>query len=230
LRNRYVLSPSDVLPDDAPVWVPAGAIPPALRQFGRFLDTEDWWPGDVLLTKDRAPDYFTNKIIDYQVKGGYASNHAQWTHAAMYVGDDSNVCEATIADWRFWRGKVVVTSLFNYCGGYDLRLRRSKHIDTPRKGWRMVAEAMTQIGKPYDMGRILEIATAVNGKEGFWTNNLFPVAKNRAQICSTLFADSHNKVTSFTVGDKSGICVPAYLSRCSDLTDIPLQWTRIVDE
>lgn len=201
-----------------------------MREFGRYPHTVDWRPGDLLLTRDHNPDFFSRKIVKYQIDGGYHKADAEWTHAAVYVGDNHNVCEATVPDWRLWKGRVILTHLFSYCGGYDLRLRRSKHIDTPDKGWRMVVEAMTQLGKPYDVERIIEIAMKVNKETGFWTRDLFVGGARRALICSTLYADSHNKVAAKDIGEKSsGVSLPAYLSQCGDFDDIPLKWAQIAN-
>lgn len=227
----HVLSPDVGLCPNGPVWKPDGAIPPKVREFGRVPCTADWKPGDLVLIKERQPDYFSKKITQYQVDGGYSQDDSEWTHAAVYVGDDAlHVCEATVPGWHIWRGRVVFTSLLDYCGKHELRVRRSNHIDTVDKGWLLVIEAMTQMGKRYDVSRILEIAFKVNGNKnkGFWSRDLFSIGPRGALMCSTLYADSHNRVSDKDIGEKSGVCVPAYLSQCDAFTDIPLTWAQIV--
>jgi cell wall-associated NlpC family hydrolase len=71
-------------------------LPLEARTWGRILDLSQLQPGDLLLTRpaDPSTDAVSRGIIAAQERGGFHARHAQWTHAAVYLGDDEHVCEA----------------------------------------------------------------------------------------------------------------------------------------
>ena len=87
------MSPSDNAQPDSH-WNPPGPIPSALREFGKFPNTHDWKPADLLLVSSVVPDAVTKQIINTQLRGGFGPDDARWQHAAVYLGD-GYVMEAT---------------------------------------------------------------------------------------------------------------------------------------
>src|SRR5271156_3828546 len=71
-------------------------LPAEARGWGRILDMSALEAGDLMLTRpsDPKPDRISQAIIDAQRSAGFHLRHAQWTHAAVYLGDDEHLCEA----------------------------------------------------------------------------------------------------------------------------------------
>jgi hypothetical protein len=221
---------SELLPDSAPLangnWVPPGAIPASLREFGKYPNTSDWWPGDLLLTRDIEPDRVSRAITSAQVRGGYHQDDSDWTHAALYLGDGLNVCEASFdSPWR--GGDVRITRLWDYCGSYALRVRRSTFITEEETGWLMAVSALTHLREDYDFSYVWKLALQAWSGRGFWQSDIRVSIKPSALVCSTLYADAHNRVTRRLLGESNGLCVPAYLSQCRELDEINADWLRI---
>ena len=55
------------------------AINPAVRTFGKLVDTSQLRPGDLMLSQDLEADPTSNLIANVQVEGGYAAADAKWT-------------------------------------------------------------------------------------------------------------------------------------------------------
>src|ERR1700730_13201957 len=68
------------------------------------------------------------------MKGGYAPLDARWTHAAVYLGDGQNICEATFTSILFG-GRVAFNPQLNYCGSHAIRVRRSTLVVDKEMGW-----------------------------------------------------------------------------------------------
>jgi hypothetical protein len=58
----------------------------SFKSLGRVPDFDAWHPVDLILTKDKRPDAISKAIQRIQ-EPGYGSKHAEWTHAAIYLGD-----------------------------------------------------------------------------------------------------------------------------------------------
>jgi hypothetical protein len=206
-------------------WTPRGAIPQHLRTFGKFPKTDSWWPGDLILTRETTPDRVSVAITTAQKKGGYAPLDARWTHAAVYLGDGQNICEATFSS--FFSGSVVFNPLWNYCGSHALRIRRSSLVTDKEKGWRLAIYALTHMGKKYDFRNALHIGRQAYKGRGFWQNDLKVKINRQALICSTLYSDSHAMATERPLGEANGLCVPAFLSQCAVFTEVESAWLSI---
>lgn len=64
-----------------------------IRSFGYLPDEAELLPADIVLIASdggKAPRW----IEATQRRGGFAEDHARWTHAALYIGND-RVVEAT---------------------------------------------------------------------------------------------------------------------------------------
>jgi hypothetical protein len=205
------------------------ALPAATRKFGKLIDTSNLSPGDLLLSRDLTPDRISSLITTVQVDGGYHANDARWTHAAMYVGDGANVVEATF-DSVLGGGSVRLTSLDDYSQGTcSLRFRRSKYVLDDQQRWRICIRAMSRLGRPYDFVQALLMwfGVAFRG-QGFFGAEI-QRSTSAAVICSTLYADSYNEATRRSLGEVSGVCVPAWLSASEEFNDVQAEWSQISD-
>jgi hypothetical protein len=203
------------------------ALPKATQSFGKLLDTEILWPGDLLLTRDIKPGRISGAITQVQANGGYELTDSRWTHAAMYLGDGESVVEATFENPVFG-GSVRITKLDDYCQGSDiLRFRRSNFIVDEKQGWRVCVRALSRLNTNYNL---LDAATmwfnvVIMGR-GFYGEkmhrSIFP-----AVVCSTLYADAYNEATRRSLGEVNGTCVPAWLSCSDEFTDLKVVWRAI---
>jgi hypothetical protein len=204
------------------------ALPPSTRRFGKLVDTRNLRPGDLLLSRELEPDDVSRRIADIQTEGGYADHDGQWTHAAMYVGDDTSIVEATF-DGFMEGGNVRLTSLDEYCNGQNaLRFRRSRFIATDRDGWRVCVRAMSRLKEPYSFGYIAQTwFNVVFRKRGFYSaERQRPTTK--AVVCSTLYADAYNEALRRSLGEVNGACVPAWLSASDEFQDVQAEWVSVI--
>jgi hypothetical protein len=70
-------------------------LPKEAWAWGRIIDVSDLEPGDLPLfrTLEEHSDAVSRAIVETQRKT-FAPRHAQWTHAAVYLGDGEHICEA----------------------------------------------------------------------------------------------------------------------------------------
>ena len=201
------------------VWKPEGPFDLRLYNFGRFPDTSVWQPGDLLLFSKVHPSWGSRRIIHCQCRGGYAHVYdACWHHAAVYLGDES-LCEATPIWVRHGR-------IDPYIGEYFVRIRRDYSL-TPNQGWRIAINALTRVGTPYSLPGIARLG--FQSMRGYWkpwpgTSRLGA----RSVVCSKLYAEAYTAVTGRTLENSVGNeTTPAFLSRTSQLKDVPTTWLRI---
>jgi hypothetical protein len=205
----------------------ARALPQATRRFGKLVNSTVLKPGDLLLSRELNPDRISTHITTVQVEGGYEEIDGRWTHAAMYVGDDSNVVEATF-DGLTSGGSVRLTSLDTYCeGAHALRFRRSKFVKDDRDGWRVCIRALSRLKEPYSFVHLVEMwFNVVFRGKGFYSDERYGHAAD-AIVCSTLYADAYNEALRRSLGEVNGLCVPAWLSASDEFEDLDVPWTRL---
>jgi hypothetical protein len=145
----------------------------------------------------------------------------------MYLGYEASAVEATI-DSPLSGGNVRITSLDECCDGLNvLRFRRSNFIEHEKEGWRVCIRALSRLGKPYSLTGAFKLwydVKACGG--GFYDSNQAGLL-SAAILCSTLYADAFNEATRRTLGEISGICVPAWLSATGDFFDVDVGWLKI---
>jgi hypothetical protein len=200
------------------------ALPPEIRKFGRILDTSNLWPGDLLLSADATGKHTISAMIEgVQAKGGYAPRHARWVHAAMYLGDDRQVVEAS-----FEEGEVRISRLEEYYDGKSLlRFRRSRKVSQERDGWKLCICALARLKEPYDLFAVVKAwAKVYLFGIGFY-NRKRENSTSDAAVCSTLYADAHNEALGTNLGQHSGMCVPATLSGSDEFVDVDARWLKI---
>ena len=159
------------------------------------------------------------KIVEAQEIGGYASEDARWTHAAVYAGARVGLCEAT-------RRGVHVNLLHGYIGKYLFRVRRDCSVDRDT-AWEIVVNALVRLNTPYSLRSIGTIFRRAIGS-GLWSSQEVSAHEKDASICSQLYAEAYSMATEKTLWNSVGKEVtPAYLSQTLILTDVSLQWRRI---
>ena len=205
-------------------------LPEVARTWGRIVDTTKLLPGDLILTRDTKPDDISEAISAAQEKGGFPKRHAQWTHAAIYLGDGEHICEANFKVPNIPWG-VRMRSIYNYCDGNTaLRARRPKvHDDQQRI--RIAIGAMTSLGKGYSFSQIYSFAKAAYSGRGFWQNGETRQRISRKPlVCSTLYQDAYNFSYQGVTVRMGTMCTPAHLSASPDFeTDDPeIGWLEIV--
>ena len=217
MSAQLVLDPQDLTTTSH--WTPAGPIPPAPRQFGRFPDVRKWLPGDLLLFSAVSPNWIAQQIIQGQ-KRGYAEEDACWHHAAVYLGDGVSICEAVITGVRY-------TPIYPYIlGDYRLRVRRDNSLSDEER-WKIAIQSLTRLASPYGFKGIVSLA--LQSWRGFWTSSgSLPYLGARAVICSQLYSDSYSLVTErLLVKNPTGTVKPADLSLAPLLTDVATTWLKI---
>jgi hypothetical protein len=222
---------NELLPSDTPrgePWQFRRGIPTKFRKFGLYPNVDEWFPGDLILTRELQPDGISKQIRVVQDKAGYDA-HSVWTHAAIYLGDGWRICEAT-AEGALPLGDVRLTPLWDYCNGEQaLRVRRPKASAQRRDiGWLMVIEAVQRLREKYDVAGIVKQALSIHmlSKDDFWIGGE-PSKIEVPLVCSTLYADVFTRVTRRVLGEYNGMCMPGFLSIAEDFDDVPLYWREI---
>jgi len=207
-------------------------LPKEARTWGRIVDLTALEAGDLLLFRpvDPASDSISSSIMRAQIKGGLPSRHAQWTHAAVYLGDDEHICEANFKVPGAANG-VIIRSAFAYCDGtHAIRARRPRNMQAKQR-LRIAIGALTNLGRGYGFMQIVEFAKAASGDRGFWNAlGRGPRAPAQSFVCSTLYQDAYNFAFQGNTVRMGSLCTPAHLSASSDFEeDEPrLRWLGIV--
>ena len=205
-------------------------LPREARDWGRIIDLRALEPGDLLLFRPISTDSdaISRAIIVSQEKI-FPKRHAQWTHAAVYLGDDEHICEANFKVPGIPSG-VNIRSAFCYCdGAHAIRARRRKDMN-PKLRLRIAIGALTNLGAGYSFKQIVQFALAANSNKGFWSSlKRVPNSQTQSFVCSTLYQDAYNfafQGNSIRLGVR---CTPAHLSASPDFEDTEplLQWLRI---
>ena len=64
-------------------------------------------------------------------------------------------------------------------------------------------------------------------ERGFRQTDVSVPIRPSALVCSTLYADAHNRVTRHLLGESNGLCVPAYLSQAQELIEVETDWLKL---
>ncbi|MET3148051.1 UNVERIFIED_ORG: hypothetical protein ABIB63_003849 [Xanthomonas axonopodis] len=205
------------------------ALPAATRKFGRLVDCSAFQAGDLILTGPAGedPDFTSRKIIQAQSKA-YSALDARWTHAAVWIGDGENICEANFGVPGRRRG-VMIRSLNEYADGEHLiKIRRPSGL-TDRERTLVATGAIVNLKQSYDFSFLIRLWWKAVRGQGFHdrTGGRIPITAN-ALVCSTLYADALAYGAHIAVAG-NGICVPAQLS-CSPLFEdtVPISWLELI--
>jgi hypothetical protein len=205
-------------------------LPREARIWRRIVDLGDLEPGDLLLFRPISlqSDPISRAIVEQQSKV-LPARHAQWTHAAVYLGDDEHICEANFKVPGVRNG-VNIRSAFCYCdGAHAIRARRPKNM-SPKLRLRIAIGALQNLGSGYNFQQILAFAMAANQAGGFWNSlRRVPHSQTRSFVCSTLYQDAYNFAFQGSTIRLGGRCTPAHLSASMDFEadEPPLRWLGI---
>ena len=176
-------------------------------------------PGDLVLVSALKKPLVSRTIENIQRKAGFDAWHAQWHHAAVYVGNHL-VCEA-----QLWG--VRTASIFKYAAGtHRLRFRRDPHLDE-LGSCKLALEAALKLKYGYSWRSIVQLMA--QARFGWRGGSGRPrQLSDRATICSQLYADAYGIVTASTLDTRAEAGVsPAHLSVNKTLIDIPMEWLAL---
>ena len=153
------------------------------------------------------------------MNGGYHQDDARWTHAAVYLGSDFSICDAT-------RKGVRHNSLLDFIPNHRIRVRRDPTLDVDSR-WRIALSATLQIGTSYGIGSILTIL--YRSIHGFHEPQNTGTQSRSSIICSELYADSYLAATGRTLqwNHPGKEVSPALLSYVPELVDVTTNWLKI---
>lgn len=206
-------------------------LPQEARTWGRIVDLKTLEPGDLILFRPvpAEADPISQAIVRAQLTR-FPERHAQWTHAAVYLGDDEHICEANFKVPKVKNG-VNVRSAFCYCdGNHAIRARRPKNM-SPKLRLRIAIGALTNLNAGYDITQFLAFAAAAYRGTGFWNSfKRVPTSYTRSFVCSTFYQDAYNFAFQGSTLRMGSPCTPAHLSGSVDFEDAEpsLRWLNIV--
>jgi hypothetical protein len=201
---------------------PSEQLPLSARNFGFIPELELLRPGDLLLVSEIHKSLISRVITGVQTKAGFDAWHAQWHHAAVYVGNNL-VCEAQL-------GGVRTSSIFRYVGGtHRVRFRRDPHLDE-LASCQIALEAALRLKYGYNWRSVVQLLT--QAEIGWSGGSGKPRQLNsRATICSQLYADAYGVVTGSTLDTRAEAGIsPAHLSNNKVLTDFPVKWLSLASD
>ncbi len=197
---------------------PKSPIPPALRAFGRYPNTDEWLPGDIILFSDTQPGLVSRMIQKVQADCGYAPAHAMWQHAAIYIGNE-HLCEAV---WP----RIRVHPLFDAVQGRYICVRRMAQLSSEQR-FGIAISCLTKLGGQYGWPELLRILVE---RGRMWrsrsTVNRRPISLICSQHCAAAYASVTGTVLSIHAGLERAT-TPADLALTTQLIDIPVCWRRI---
>lgn len=206
-------------------------LPKSAREWGRIIDLSGLKPGDLLLFRPEKAEHdrISSAIVGAQGNGGFLPRHAQWTHAAVYLGDGEHVCEANFGIAGFPNG-VIIRSAHNYCDGKTIiRARRPRRL-TSEQRLRIAIGALNNLNNGYSFRQAWQFWRASRSGKGFWAEiPKGPKIHIRALVCSTLYQDALTFALKGSTIRMGAFCTPAHLSASNDFeaVDPQLNWLKI---
>ena len=216
MANQLFLDPGYLVNTGKPLAVQL-PVPKAIADLNAIPDARAMRAGDLILVSslDGDPNKTAAAIRKTQSTAGYSPIDARWYHAAVYLGFDFRICEAT-------RKGVKTASLLDYVATHLIRVRRDLDLDA-ETGWRISVLAACQIGTPYSFLSILNLVG--RAKKGFWQPRQQSAHVGHGLICSELYSDCYAAASGRTLWNNIAREVtPAYLSATDQLSDIDIGW------
>lgn len=217
---QHILDPGKIPTDPARCPRIPAALPPKIRSLGHLPAVEALLPGDLILISPLVPTKAQKMIQAAQAKGGYGPDDAHWTHAAVYLGTDFAICEATVLQG------VHHASLLDSLATHRVRVRRDLSLDADTR-WRIALAAALQIGTRY--GWVSALKISLRAQAGLHTPRKTKTQSPSALICSELYADAFLAATGRTLQWRhpGREVSPALLSFVDELDDVEIKWQRI---
>jgi hypothetical protein len=177
-----------------------------------YPDTRLLHPGDIILFQPLDP------TIPQKVSQAF--QRSSFTHAAIYVGFDHEICEAIPSDG------VVLSSLEDSIGDSCILARRVPNLSEHDRN-RIAIEAGRLRGDRYAFRQIFQLAWSRFIKNNPTTGD----APRRGVICSTLCEHAILEVTKGALSlrrNTKDVITPARLANATELEDVAIQWTRVI--
>jgi hypothetical protein len=197
-------------------------VPKAIRDTGAYPDISILQPGDLLLVSPVEPSV-TARMIIWAQRQVHDAEHAQWMHAALYLGENAVV--------EIDGGGVRVSSLFKYVLTHRMLFRRvldaaNQDID-PISGYRIALAALKQFRRRYAYENIL--VTAYDCLSLKANTGQLRSVRSQGSICSDFF----NEVVFATTNRPAAPVVrlplqPADLSASPLMRDLSVGWASLV--
>lgn len=185
-----------------------------IRLFGYVPNVEQLLPGDVILVTGAGP---VPGLIRYtQERGGFHSDHARWTHIALHIDNDM-IIEA--APW----GGIRIDRLEDMTFGREVLVRRLEGLK-PEDRFRVAIQALAGLRRRYSLPSMPRLAWQA-WREVLWRKT--PV--HGVTICSTVARDAY--ITGPQIDlfpGQTGVIWPADLSMTPVLSDVPVDWVKVV--
>jgi hypothetical protein len=199
-------------------------VPPEARKFGFVPDFGLCKAGDLILSQAIKPDWVDGQISDAQSLAGFASEHARWTHAAMFLYHDF-IVEA-VPRGMMTVGGVTTRSLYLDVPDSVLRIRRRPTLSEEER-YKIALCALRMLGSRYATTEAIRIGWRARMRS--LVNRDWRPAYNRVIICSQVFNDSLLEIVRSPLDGcpVGGTVLPAHLSATSDLEDISVPWLRL---
>lgn len=186
----------------------------SIRQFGIVPDARLLQPADLLLMTRAAT--VPNLIRRAQANAGFAPTDAEWTHAALYTGDNMVVDANPI-------GGVSLRPMVDASFRHRMLVRRHPQLSTEDR-YRVVVKALAHLRRGYSLLAVPRLAWLAWSGPGARA----PGHVGGVTICSTLVADAFAEAVQVDFRPRSiGATWPADLSFTAKLDDVQVGWVRV---
>ena len=221
-------------PAPSPEAAPRPAWTPTERNYwwspkvGSYPAPQALQPGDVILFQPQSPDLAQRVIVHYQQGNPATINHAEFTHAAIYVDCDGLVLEAVRSDG------VRLSCLDDILEGNHITIRRAPGL-TAEQRHAIARGAAFYRNHPYALMDLLKSrlgdgsATARLCADG----GAEAPSPETAVICSTLcarallWAGVAVLPPRASVTDPPPFVTPAWLAAAPNLVMVDYEWRRV---
>jgi hypothetical protein len=198
---------------NAPV---VSTVPPHVRKFGFIPNFRECLPGDLILSRSVSSSVLGDAITHAQ--RGFAREHAQWTHAAVFLYEDKIVEAVPFHGIR-------TRSLYADVPARVLRVRRRRDLLESER-YKIALRALTMLGSRYNFWAALSIGwQSTFGIQ----SRLGALSFGPVIICSRVFHDAYVEITRTLLHGCSidMPIMPAHLSATDDLDDVDVGWIQL---
>ena len=185
----------------------------------------EWRPADVVLLTPYGDESRKSALVkEVQRRRGFHRLHADWTHAAIYVGDGA-VVHVTYRDPADGN-KVVDKQVADFVKLTRIRVRTNDDLNRQDR-LAIAARAMELVNGSFRYSRAKAFALALGGQKG--DRFRFSEPLFQGIVCSDIVAIAYEGVLRrpvFSSADSRSV-LPATLSVSPFLRDINVSWCAI---